>query len=277
MIRIQRGKQPANLATVRRRELATLRKAYRANPGAAIQLPDTYSVAKWALWKAQHHKCCYCENIERADHNDVEHYRPKLRADRRPGSAKDHGYWWLAWTWENLLFACAPCNRSHKRHLFPLARGSRALEPEQQPPGGEKPLLIDPATEEPLQHLQFVPFMIHGQERWFPNARSGSPRGQETIRVLGLDSASLLDLYKAHVDREVRPKVDELHKVMKSRARKRVMQEWDALTHELLDPRRPFTALSYDALDHLVPEAERQRWGLPLLTPQSFSANTRSR
>lgn len=34
----------------------------------------------------QHHKCCYCEHKIKERHNDVEHHRPKGRADRRPGS-----------------------------------------------------------------------------------------------------------------------------------------------------------------------------------------------
>ena len=38
------------------------------------------------LCSAQHCKCCYCErNNFEASYNDVEHYRPKLRADRGPG------------------------------------------------------------------------------------------------------------------------------------------------------------------------------------------------
>jgi uncharacterized protein (TIGR02646 family) len=267
MIRVQRGREPAKLADIRKRELAAIRKTLRADPRADLEIPDSYSVVKRQLWEAHHYKCCYCEHLEQGIHNDVEHYRPKSRADRKPGSAQTHGYWWLAWTWENLLFACAPCNRSHKQVRFPLEAGSKALRAGQQPPGKEQPLLIDPASEDPLPHVHFVPFTAHGKQRWMPIARGGSARGQATIDVLGLARPDLLDLYKAHVDQMVRPKVDSLRQVMRTRHRKRVQEAWDALTRELLDARRPFTALSHDALDHLVPEAERQPWGLLLPTP----------
>lgn len=267
MIRVQRGREPSKLAALRKRELTALRKARRAHPKAELQVPGTYSLVKRQLWEAQHYKCCYCENLEQEEFNDIEHYRPKLEADRQPGSTERHGYWWLAWTWTNLLFACAACNRSHKRTRFPLAPGSKALKAEQQPPQQEKPLLIDPASQDPLLHLQFRPFLIHGEQQWLPVARNGSPRGQATIEVLKLDRQGLLTLYKAHVDREVRPKVDAFRQLMRAaRSRQRVQEAWSALTRELLDARRPFMALSYDALDHLVPEAERRHWGLHLLS-----------
>jgi hypothetical protein len=86
--------------------------------------------------------------------------------------------------------------------------------------------------------------------------------------VLGLGRPDLIDLYKRHVDRHVLPEVTVFRKLMKGRDKKRVAQAWRDLARRLLDVRRPLTALSYDALDHLVPEAERVRWGLLLPLPQ---------
>jgi hypothetical protein len=73
-------------------------------------------------------RCCWCLDSQAVD---IEHYRPKLRY---PGHA---------FRWENLLAACAPCNRA-KLERFPLdARG--------------EPLLIDPARENPWDFLFFDP------------------------------------------------------------------------------------------------------------------------
>jgi uncharacterized protein (TIGR02646 family) len=268
MIRITRGKEPRRLATIRQRELKRIRALLRRAPRADIQVGDTYRVAARGLWRSQKMKCCYCEFIEQLDQNDVEHFRPKSRAERGSGFPDKPGYYWLAWTWENLLFACGPCNRQHKRTRFPLAPGSKPLKPWRQPPGREQPLLIDPSAEDPLQHLRFEPYMERGRQYWRPNPRHGSRRGLETIQVLRLDRQGLIDLYRKHVDEEVRPKVDALHRLMRRTSeRKRVQQAWRELSRELLARGRPFTALSYDALDYLVPASERQTWGLRLRAP----------
>ncbi|HYO71847.1 MAG TPA: hypothetical protein VEU33_37795 [Archangium sp.] len=269
MIRVKRGKEPKQLVAIRQRELKRIRALLRRTPRADIPIGNTYRVAARSLWRSQKMKCCYCELIEQLDQNDVEHFRPKSRAVRGNAFPDKPGYFWLSWTWKNLLFACGPCNRQHKGTRFPLARGSKPLQPWRQPPGKEQPLLLDPATEDPLLHLRFEPYMERGKQYWRPNPRHGSQRGFETIQVLGLDRQGLIDLYRKHVDEEVRPKVGKLRQLMRSARSepKRVRQAWRELTRELLARGRPFTALSYDALDYLVPSSERQSWGLRLPAP----------
>ena len=44
-----------------------------------------------------HNKCAYCENVVEQGH--VEHYRPK------------NDYYWLAFSWDNLLLGCPSCNQ----------------------------------------------------------------------------------------------------------------------------------------------------------------------
>ncbi|NMO14962.1 hypothetical protein HPC49_16005 [Pyxidicoccus fallax] len=267
MIRLQRGRATPKLAACRRKGLATLRAALRANPGEPLEIPKTYNVAKEDLWRAQHGKCCYCELLEQPGHNDVEHFRPKSRADRRPGSSHTPGYWWLTWTWKNLLFACANCNRDHKKDQFPLEHGCRVLKQGQQPPGRERPLLLDPFRDDPIRHIHFRPVFHHKEEHWWPFPRAGSPRGETTIRVLRLDRSPLLDFYKGHVRQYVRPELKRLRRAMRGGNRQQVARTWRELTSELLDVRRPLTALSYDALDHLVPLDERKHWRLVLPPP----------
>jgi hypothetical protein len=65
--------------------------------------------AKTQLKKESKGKCAYCEaNTEVVAHGDVEHYRPKSI------------YWWLAYTYDNYLFACQICNQSYKSNNFPI-------------------------------------------------------------------------------------------------------------------------------------------------------------
>ena len=70
-----------------------------------------------------HGKCVYCETNVAASHpGDIEHWRPKNRVthesgrtieiETEDGSTVQHpGYYWLAYEWRNLLFACEDCNR----------------------------------------------------------------------------------------------------------------------------------------------------------------------
>ena len=45
-------------------------------------------------------KCAYCEKDIKDEDKHIDHYRPKKR------------YYWLAYSWDNLLFSCGQCNRS---------------------------------------------------------------------------------------------------------------------------------------------------------------------
>lgn len=136
MIPIMRGDEPPELGIVRQTKLEQLRNLGRAIVSDDI---DGYRVVSCQLWKVQHFKCCYCEHKVTMRYNDVEHYRPKARADRRPGCTRPDGYWWLAYSWQNLLYACATCNRSSKNDSFPLEIGSVSLVAETVPPGRTPP------------------------------------------------------------------------------------------------------------------------------------------
>jgi uncharacterized protein (TIGR02646 family) len=267
MIRFDRGPEPAALAALRDAELARIRALGRAP--TSTDIGTRYKAVHDALWRAQAYKCGYCETREQSKRNDVEHYRPKARAHRAPGSAATHGYWWLAWTWENLLFACRNCNQSPaKLDKFPLDAGSTALVAEEVPPGGERPLLIDPATEDAIAHIQFVPETTTGRTRWRPRARGGSTRGAKTIEVCMLDRSDLLDLYTDHVSQNVEPAIADLRAAMTRGDEAAVHAFWARTTGKLLARTQVYVNLSYDALDHFVPAAERARWKLALDPPR---------
>ena len=51
------------------------------------------------LAKIYYFKCAYCEKDIRNEDKHIEHYRPKSR------------YYWLAYSWDNLLLSCGKCNR----------------------------------------------------------------------------------------------------------------------------------------------------------------------
>lgn len=115
-------------------------------------------------------KCDYCESkILHVAPPDIEHFRPKgevTEDDTHPG------YWWLASDWENLLLSCRDCNASRyhtvledrggtlastvqlagKHCSFPVNGVYRAMS-DVDDYLDEDPLLIDPTTKNPDNHL----------------------------------------------------------------------------------------------------------------------------
>jgi hypothetical protein len=254
VIGIARPPEPPALPLVRAEKLVAARQALARGASADFTGHD---VVKEALFAMQHRKCCYCEKLEeQAKYRDVEHYRPKS------------AYWWLAWTWENLLFACMDCNREQKKDRFPLSPGDTQLVAEQAPPGGERPLLLDPAdpSTDPAREIEFRREKIMGHERWVP--RGVSIRGRATIEVCGLDRANLLDLYADHVLHIVRPKLATFSGALAIDDAQTAFQAWERTKRGLLARERPFRALSHDALNVLVPADVRERHRLTLERPR---------
>lgn len=174
-----------------------------ASPDVYAKLKDEHyvPVKKSPFWG----KCAYCEQKIASDqYGDIEHFRPKARVtDRhtskplmtRHGDRPHPGYYWLAYDWQNLLFACGLCNRPHRRSdderrigkwdHFPLIDEEQRAEA----PGGEageQPLLINPLVEDPAEHIDVTPEGVLF-------AVSGSSRGQACIELLGLNDRDLPD------------------------------------------------------------------------------------
>ena len=183
---IRRTAEPAALAEARPDALKAVRKL--VVPFKRRQAPDTYRKVAGDLWRMQHYKCCYCEISLHQPYNDVEHYRPFSR------------YWWLGWDWDNLMFACARCNRSHKNDEFELAAASVRLIAEERPPGRELPLLIDPSIEDPRDHIRHV---HDGKHYWIPTGTTD--RGTYTIRLLALDDDGNIDRLLRHYETAIVP------------------------------------------------------------------------
>ncbi|MFB7665207.1 HNH endonuclease [Kitasatospora sp. NPDC056138] len=98
-------------------------------------------------------RCMYCgDNLG----TDIDHFEPIARAPLR------------TFDWHNHLLACAYCNSNRKRDRFPC-----------DPVTGAH-LLIDPAREDPADHLQL--YLESGAYRGL------TPKGHATIDVFGLNS-----------------------------------------------------------------------------------------
>lgn len=208
MIPIDRGRAtpPASLIAAEARELETLVRVAGARTLASSDFKTAIyasEAVKSALWEMQHQKCCFCEHEYERSFSSVEHFRPKTEA-RRDGRT-DTGYWWLAYAFENLYFACMPCNRP-KGTWFRLAPEAVSLSPRQRPQDhDEQPLMLDPGRDDPSQHLTFVEIKGRGVQI---APKGGSDRGRETIRATELDRDDLTTLRNKHFRRELKPVID---------------------------------------------------------------------
>lgn len=267
MIRVTRGTEPAELSTVRDAKLRDLRSIAATAPPKGTDI-DGYRIIAADIWRAQHHKCCYCESSVLLDYNDVEHFRPKAEAERGTHWPVRHGYWWLAFTWDNLLFSCPGCNRGKAKGIqFPLALGSVVLDSalEEQPPGREMPLLIDPALECGVDHIEFKLFA--NEKQWRPVARNGSEKGDKTISICRLDRDDLREVYTAHVDKNVNPEVDAVREALKTGDKRTLHQALWWVDKRLLRPNQPYVGLSYDALVRRIPNDDLTPFHLAWLRP----------
>lgn len=199
MIRFARPARPAGWPPAKvARAAADVESAVGA--GSAPKFPEHWSDHKPAFEAAQHSKCGFCESPITAVHvGAVEHHAPKGQVQRlvSPGHEAPHsanlavsrttsvesavGYWWLAYDWDNWLYACDRCNSAWKRCLYPVAELPYPVVKQAVP---RTRLLIHPFDDGPLEHLDF-------DDQGFIAARSGSAKGKATIETCGLDRESL--------------------------------------------------------------------------------------
>lgn len=167
-----------------------------------------------ALRKTFYGKCAYCERSIEKGTREVEHYRPKGGV----GDPAHPGYWWLAFSWTNLLPTCGPCNKGLKQHVVTIDMTIQDVEDLQARPASqlmgkankfpvgaarltasledhaaEQPRLLDPTRCEPGDHLRWS----HASDFSIlvPRVDNGVPsvEGEETIQSLALNRSGLVE------------------------------------------------------------------------------------
>ena len=135
-----------------------------------------------------HFKCAYCES--RVEQGQVEHYRPKSK------------YYWLAYSWDNLLYGCPTCNQ-FKGTDFEIL-GEEVVPPKEgddlrdinlcsseKYDNIEKPKLLNP--ERDILGDVFV-FDMQG------HVKGNNNRAEYTIRTCHLDRSFLNDERRKIID-----------------------------------------------------------------------------
>jgi hypothetical protein len=163
----------------------------------------------WLLEHYFHGKCAYCETrVARFDYH-AEHFRPKGAVTFRGKGKKNlekakckddngidvphPGYFWLAYSWRNLLPSCGFCNTSKgKKTQFPVkadyvgpyVAAGAPLPDEVALDATEEPLLLHPFRDNPREHLVFG---VAGDV----TAYDDSEKGTNSISVFDLAAEAL--------------------------------------------------------------------------------------
>ena len=167
--------------------------AYESDPQAyltgsqRLSIKQYYShpTVKSALRRIHKDKCCYCESkYGTSAYLHVEHFRPKGEVRQSFSDPKEYpGYYWLAYSWTNLLLACFDCNTLYKNSLFPLKNPTRRARSHNDDVNREQRLLVDPTDDNPRSHIRFVADI--------PVAET--EMGTHTIEGLGLRRPNLVE------------------------------------------------------------------------------------
>jgi uncharacterized protein (TIGR02646 family) len=164
-----------------------------------VQERHSFDTALWARFAPDvlrffDGKCAYCESaLSSPSSGNLDQFRPAAEFVGADGKADGDGYWWLAYEWSNLYAACETC-RKNKHTQFPIA-GSRARPGLRGPRLAlEKPLLLDPCRDNPMQHLRFERdgTVVHSPMGPETSGLPTANRGQTTITVFGLNRPELV-------------------------------------------------------------------------------------
>ncbi|MBK7569687.1 MAG: HNH endonuclease [Bacteroidetes bacterium] len=174
--------------------------------GQKLTLPDGSVVqdVAYALGTLYEWKCAFCESKRYKP--QVEHFRPKKRVT---GPAPNPlGYYWLCYSWTNLLPTCKDCNES-KLNSFPINQHhNRVFTPsylltqvldqdtllyQNSPLIDEEPLLIHPEYVNPEVCFSFN---FKGEIRGI----DAEGRGEMTKNTMGLDSKDLNFFRQKEID-----------------------------------------------------------------------------
>ncbi len=215
--------------TIHKRELCIKNQSYNKKFNQRFKQKDI----KESLSKIYRQKCAFCEqkitkcidnNLEECS-STVEHYRPKSQ------------YYWLAFSWDNLLWCCNGCNQK-KGNSFEVENSQVEYNEEFKDNIHtsanlyhtiEKPKMIHPEIESVIDKLEFNSGIINSEDT----------RVQYTIKTCHLDRDSLNEKRQTLIDDFVEA---INNKRLKNEPIQDILQKW---IDDLKKREKEFIALRY--------------------------------
>ncbi len=194
MIRIPRSKTPPylNSEEIKRRALDASRfyeedadlRSQKRFKSLSLEIEDPEEKIGQLLRKEFNHRCAYCEQIIDPKSPAFNgRYRPKRNAKNLDGTESQDHYYWLTYTWKNLLLLCPDCF-SYKYNSFPVKGNRCTIKATGASLKKENALLLNPGDEDPESSIQY--------------SRDGEMIGTDerasmTIEILKLNRIDLLE------------------------------------------------------------------------------------
>jgi hypothetical protein len=189
---LRRAMEETDIAIEEKKKERALKNDGKWDP--KICEPYEFKKSIWTVIKRHLFECCagecaYCESkVLPVAPGDVEHFRPKSKVE---GISDHPGYYWLAYDINNLLPCCEGCNRARaKMNSFPLADETRRGFSEVQGTSSEKPLLLNPFTDNPDAHIVFAAPI---NDVPLGRACGRDERGEESVKRYHLNRPDLLE------------------------------------------------------------------------------------
>jgi len=136
-------------------------------------------------------KCAFCETpLPSWASGTVHRLRPEQEAVDEWGEVSRPHYWWLAYSWENLYYACRACDEAAGAR-FPIdgVRGEVGTDVATLSTS-ERQFVLDPCLEEPSAHLFFADD---------GSVAPRSDRGDHTIEIFQLNRDELVEARMAAI------------------------------------------------------------------------------
>jgi len=153
---------------------------------------DTKDSLKWTLKEIYHQKCAFCEAPLDNEVGDIEHFRPKNENKNESTKCnKKFSYYWLAFSWDNLLPSCSRCN-GKKSNCFDIEGQRVAYENED---------LINLHSSIETYNLKEKPKLLHPEYDVFESEirftkkgeiYSRNKRVQYTVKTCNLNRKNLI-------------------------------------------------------------------------------------
>lgn len=121
--------------------------------------------------------------------------------------------------------------------------------------------MVDPAADDPLAHIAWVPIDPSvPRRRWLWTPRGTTARGWKTIEVLGLDD--IADRVGEHLTRNVLARVEEVEEHVDAGRHRAARTRWAQALDDQLHRRAEYRAATWCALQRWAPPPYRAMHGL---------------
>jgi len=160
---------------------------------------DDIGSLKWTLKQIYHEKCAFCESYIKNNFGDIEHFRPKNSSDKKTEKCdKSHSYYWLAFSWDNLLPCCSRCN-GKKSNCFDIKGKRVKYEKEELADLHNKIEQYNKDEEPKLLHPEYDSFESDIRFSKYGEIESKNERVNYTVKICDLNREKLKDSRKTIV------------------------------------------------------------------------------